>query len=71
MKVLVGVRRFDSDRRRAILTLKGAFGVQNAMRFVNELGIAISYPFQMTYFLGGPLPPEDNTTLVCYQELTE
>ncbi len=32
-KKLVGVRRFDSDRLRAILTLKGAFGVQNAIAF--------------------------------------
>ena len=32
-KKLVGVRRFDSDRLRAILTLRGAFGVQNAIAF--------------------------------------
>ncbi len=31
--LLIGVRRFDSDRLWAILTLKGAFGVQNASRF--------------------------------------
>ena len=31
--LLVGVRGFDSDRLRAILTLKGAFGVQNAIAF--------------------------------------
>jgi len=44
--MLVGVRRFDSNRLGAILTLKGAFGVQNALRFVN---------FR-------PLPPEGGLT---------
>jgi len=34
-KCLAGVRKLDSDRLWVILTLKGAFGVQNAMRFVN------------------------------------
>ena len=31
--MLVGVAGFDSDRLRAILTLKGACGVQNAGAF--------------------------------------
>ena len=47
-EILVGVRRFDSNRLRAILTLKGAFGVQNAVRFVN---------FR-------PLPPEDRSWML-------
>jgi hypothetical protein len=46
--VLVGVRGFDSNRLRAILTLKGAFGVQNALRFVN---------FR-------PLPPESRSWML-------
>ncbi len=48
LEKVVGVRRFDSNRPRAILTLKSAFGVQNAVRFVN---------FR-------PLPPEGGASVV-------
>jgi len=52
--MMVGVRRFDSNRPGAILTLKGAFGVQNAVRFVN---------FR-------PLPPESRSRMLTDRSLT-
>ena len=55
--------KIDSDRLGSILTLKGAFGVQNACAFCDSRARLGS--------IFRPLLPKDNATPVCNQELTE